>query len=68
MNYEKLWTELRSQVQNWCDQRVKPIPVEILRDVLDGMDGTTLPTALIEQRIKEEREYIRENVSKSVEF
>jgi len=68
MNYEILWTELRSQVQNWCDQKVKPVPVEILRDVLDGMDGTTPPAALIEQRIKEEREYIRENVPESVEL
>ena len=61
MNYEKLWTEHRNQVQNWCENEVAPIPVELLRDLLDEMDTTEYRIdAAVDLAIKQEREAIRE--------
>jgi len=67
MNYEKLWTELKSQMISWHDRGVQPVDPLVVLDVMSMRDGSSPPAELIEQRIKEEREYIRENVSESVE-
>lgn len=67
MNYEKLWTELKSQLLDWHNRGVESIDPLIFHDVMDIADGTSPPAELIEQRIEEEREYIRENVPEFVE-